>query len=212
MAWVAIGVGIAGASAIAKGVTGIVQNNQANKIDESNPYPTAVVQPEYEKNVRQAEQMSQVGTPQAAYNAQSNAINRNQASGLAALSRSANPSAGISATVRAGNDANAALNAQDAMARNRNLLNLLQERRILAGQKDKAWDWNHQQKYLGNLAKANSLRGSANYNIGGAFNDVGGLATAVVGNGGIGNKGGVTVPPVNYDQPLFNTGTYKNMA
>ncbi len=183
MAWVAIG--IAGATALTKVGTGIAQNSQANSIDRNNKFPTMYVQPEYEKNVAQAQNMAQMGIPQQAYNNQSNAINRNQAVGIATLSRSANPAAGVAATVRASNDAMGNLNAQDAMARNRNLLNLLQERRILAGQKDKAWDWNFQQKYLGNLAKSQALRASGNANISGALSDVGGLATAMAYNGGM---------------------------
>ncbi len=190
MAW--IGTGIAGATALIKGVTGAVQNSEANAIDKNNPYPTMTVQPEYEKNVRQAEQMSQTGIPQQAYNNQTNGIARNQAAGLAALSRSANPAAGVASTVRAGNDATGNLNAQDALQRNRNLLNLLQERRILAGQKDKAWDWNFQQKYLGNLAKSQALKASGNANISGALSDAAGIGTAVAYGGG---TDGETVNP-----------------
>ncbi len=184
-AWVAIG--IAGGSALVKGITGIVQGNKADKMDANNPFPTRTVDPLYQKNLAQAEQMAQTGTPSQQYNNQSNSINRNQAGGLASLTRTGNNSGGIASIVRASNDANNTLNAQDAMARNRNLMQLLQERRQLAGQRDKNWDWNYQQKYLDNLAKSNALRGSSNYNINGAFNDVAGVGLAGIQAGGIGN-------------------------
>lgn len=187
MSW--IGVGIAGGSAIIKGVTGAIQNGKANAIDRNNPFPTKSVDPLYQQNVNIAQQMSQVGLPQEQYQNQANAINRNQAGGLASLTRTGNNAGGIASIVRAGNDANNTLNAQDAMARNRNLLNLLQERRQLANQRDKAWDWNYQQKYLGNLAKSNSIRGAANQNINGAFNELGGTGIAMLGGGGSGGTG-----------------------
>lgn len=203
-AWVAVG--IAGGTALVKGITGAIQTGKANSLDRNNPFPTMPVQNEYNENLRQAQQMSQVGIPQQQYNNQLNSISRNQAGGLSALANSANQSAGIASIVRQGNDATNTLNAQDAMARNRNLLTLLQERSQLAQQKDKAWDWNYQQKYLGNLAKSNALRGAGNANINGAFSDASGLGTAMLGqkvgggsdsgknnNFGYGNQG--YIPP-----------------
>ena len=132
----------AGVGAVGKGVTGIIQNSKANSIDASNPYPIKSVDPAYQQNLNQAQQMAQTGLPQEQYLNQVNAINRNQAGGLASLTKTGNNAGGIASMVRAGNDANNNLNAQDAMARNRNLLNLLHERTQLANQRDKAWDWN----------------------------------------------------------------------
>ncbi len=188
MAWVALG--IAGGSAIIKGVTGAIQNGKANSIDANNPFPTKSVDPAYQQNVRQAEQMAQTGIPQQQYNNQLQGIDRNQAGGLASLTRTGNNAGGIASIVRTGNDATGNLNAQDAMARNRNLMQLLQERRQLAGQRDKAWDWNYQQKYLGNLAKSNALRGASNYNVNGAFNDLTATGLAELQNGGFGGGTG----------------------
>ena len=179
--------GIAGGSAIIKGVEGISQNSKASAIEKANLYPQMGVQSEYQQNVNQAQQMAQQGMPAQQYNNQLNSINQNQAGALQTLSRSSNPGANLASIVRQGDQATGNLNAQDAIQRNRNLLTLLQERQTLAGQKDKAWDWNYQQKYLGNLAKSQALRQSANANINGALSDISGTATSLAGQGAFGN-------------------------
>jgi hypothetical protein len=178
MSWIAAG--IAGGTAIFKGVEGLEQKGAANRIDKANPYPAYQIPQEYQDNVNQAQQMAQQGLPQQQYNNQLNSINQNQSAATSALSNSANPGANLASIVRAGDNATGSLNAQDAMARNRNMLNLLQERQTLAQQKDKAWDWNYQQRYLGNLAKSQALRTSGNANINGALNDVTSGATTMM--------------------------------
>lgn len=143
--------------------------------------------------------MSQEGIPLASYNKQESDINRTQAGALSTLGRSANPGAGLASIVRAGNDATGSLNAQDAVQRNRNLMTLLQERQTLAQQKDKQWDWNYQQKYLGNLAKSQSLRTSGNANISGALSDTAGTASTALKMGGFGTTGSTgTTAPAGY--------------
>lgn len=187
MSW--IGAGIAGASALFKIGSGIAQNHSAGQIEKNNPYPTYTVDPLYKANLAQANQMAQVGLPQQQYNNQANNIQQNQAGAIFSLSRSANPGANLAAIVRQGDQATGNLNAQDAVARNRNMLNLLQQRQQLAQQNDKAWDWNYQQKYLGNLAKSQALRTAGNTNINSGANDV--TSTALTGmNLGMG-RGGV---------------------
>ena len=190
MSWIAAGV--IGGSAILKGVEGIAQNKKASNIEKQNPYPTAAVQQEYFGNVNQAQQMAQQGIPAAAYNNQLNQIQQSQAGAIQSLNRSANPGANLASIIRQGDQATNNLNAQDAVARNRNMLQLLQERQMLAQQKDKAWNWNYQQRYLGNLAKSQSLRQSANQNIAGAFSDVTGGASALGGLGAFGGGSGAT--------------------
>lgn len=175
MSWIAAG--IAGGSALLKLGTGLIQNHSANSIENQMQYPTAPIQSEYTQNLNQAQNIAQTGIPAPAYNNQLNSIQRSQAGGLAALSRSANPGANVASIVRQGDDATNQLNSQDAMMRNQNLMGLLNARLQLAQQKDKAWDWNYQQRYLSNLAKANQIRGAANSNINGAFGDTTGTAT-----------------------------------
>lgn len=219
MSWVAVGV--VGAGALAKGISGAAQAKSASNIEKNNPYPTQSVQPEYFQNVAQAQQQAQVGTPQEQYNNQLNAINRNQAGGIQALGRSQNPAGSISSIVRAGNDASNTLNAQDAIARNRNLLNLMQQRQTLAQQKQGAWDWNSRQKYLGLLAKSQALRGASIQNVNGAFNDISGAGSAVLGgyaqkglmgNANVNNAGAGAPIGSGYVGDINPTGQFNNMA
>lgn len=208
MSWIAVGV--VGATALYKVGSGIVKNNKARAIEKANPYPSYEIPQEYQDNVRQAQQMAQQGIPAQAYNNQVSSINRNQAGATEALGRSANPGAGLASVVRAGNDATGDLNAQDAIQRNRNLLTLLQERQVLAQQKEKEWSWDHQQKYLGNLAKSQALRGAANSDINSGFSEIGSLGTTVAGggvtggstggSGGFMSKGYADSTPVGADQ------------
>lgn len=193
MSWIAVGV--AGGSALLKFGEGELQKGQANSIDKNNPYPQAGVQAEYQQNVNQATAMAQQGMPAQQYNNQQSSINRTQAGAIGALGNSANPGANLASIVRGGNDATGNLNAQDAVQRNNNMLNLLKERQTLAQQKDKAWDWNYQQKYLGNLAKSNALRGASNQNINSGLNEVEGTALTGAKLGAFGNSGRV-VPGV----------------
>lgn len=214
-----IGGGLAGVSAIGKGISSLFQGKAASKIEKNNPYPTQIVQPEYYQNLAQAQQQAQVGTPQQQYDNQINAINRNQAGGVQALARSQNPTGSIASIVRAGNDASNTVNAQDAIARNRNLLNLMQQRQTLAQQKQGAWDWNSRQKYLGLLAKSQALRGASMQNLNGAFNDISSAGSALIGSaaqkGMMGNvsSAGAGVPiDSGYVGDINPTGQFNNYA
>jgi hypothetical protein len=206
MSWIAVG--IAGGSALLKFGEGVAQNSKAKSIEKNNPYPSYAIPQEYQQNVNTAQQLSQEGIPAQAYNNQLSQIGQNQAGAVSALGKSANPGAGLSSIVRQGDQANNNLNAQDALQRNRNMLTLLQERQTLAQQKDKQWDWNYQQKYLGNLAKSQALRTSGNSNIAGALSDASGTATTTAklmgGNSGTANPlitgGYVDNSPVGADQ------------
>lgn len=201
MSWIAVGV--AGGSALLKFGEGEIQKGQANKIDKNNPYPDYTIAPQYQQNVNQATQMSQQGIPAQAYNNQAQSIQQNQSQAVGALGRSANPGAGLAGIVRQGDQATSNLNAQDALTRNRNLMTLLQERTQLAQQKDKQWDWNYQQKYLGNLAKSQALRTSGNANIAGALNDASGTATTAAKL----NSGTSSIPPSTDRTDLTSSGT-----
>jgi hypothetical protein len=105
--------------------------------------------------------------------------------------------------VRASNDATNNLNAEDAAARNRNTLALMQQRGILAGAKQNAWNYNYADKYSENLAKSQALRGAGTQNIAGALSDVGQAGMMGLGSGmfnpsttPVGNQGAIsTVKP-----------------
>lgn len=229
MSAIIAGAAIVGASAIGKGIYGASQNAKASEIERNNIRPTMAVQSEYQDNVTTAEQMARMGLPQQQYLNQQNAIQRNQAGALNTLGRSANPSAGLASIVRAGNDASNNLNAQDAAARNRNTLLLMQQRGILAGAKQNAWNYNYADKYSENLAQSQALRGAAAQNIGGAFNTLGQAGMMAVNAGafdGGGSQGqvnsvatqGTPIAPQNFNNlnylhqganGIYNTPYYK---
>lgn len=188
-----IGGAIVGGAALAKGIYGATQNAKASAIEKQNIRPTETVDPLYQQNVNLAQQMAQTGIPQQQYNNQLNAINRNQAGAINSLSGSANPGAGLASIVRAGNDANNNLNAQDAAARNKNTLALIQQRGILANQNHNAWNYNYADKYSENLAKSQALRGAGSQNISGALGSIGQAGMGYMGALSGTNQGGQTM-------------------
>lgn len=194
---------IVGASALGKAAYGISQNSKASAIEKNNIRPFEQVQPEYQQNVNTAQQMAQEGLPQAVYNNQLNGINQNQAGGIAALNNSANPGANLASIVRAGDNAVGNLNAQDAAARNKNTLALIQQRGILAGAKQNAWNYNYADKYSENLAKSQALRGAGTQNIAGGLNTLGQAGMGLLGNR-MGSFGSVGAPTYNPNQNYYN--------
>lgn len=198
---------MSGIGALASGAQiyyGLKQNSEAGKIEKSNIRPFEGVQPEFQQNVNTAQQMAQEGIPAEQYNNAVNGLNRNRASALMSLNNSANPGAGLASIVRAGNDAQSNLTAQDMAARNRNTLALLQQRGILGNQKQRAWQYNFADKYSENLAKSQALRGAGTQNIIGGlqagaqnaqqdeqqfFGLLGSAGSSVTGGGGSGGSG-----------------------
>lgn len=167
-----LGLAIAGLGALGKMTSGLFQGMKARRIERNNVRPIQQVQSEYFKNVADAEQMARIGMPQQQYNQGLQNIQRNQSGVLGALSRSANPNAGLQSLLRASNDATMNLDVQNALQRNQNRRGLMQQRGILAGQKQNAFDWNEKSKYLAKVAEAQALRGAGAQNLMGAFGDV----------------------------------------
>lgn len=185
-----------GAGALYKGITGAVQNSQASAIEKNNIRPTQYVDPAYQENVNTAQQMAQQGIPQAVIDNQMNSINQNQGQAISSLNNSANPGAGLASVVRAGDNATANLNAQQAAARNKNTLALIQQRGILAGAKQNAWNYNYADKYSEQLAKSQALRGAGMQNEAGAANSLIGAGTAYIGSQSP-NRTSTTPAPAN---------------
>lgn len=173
--------GLVAAGALYKGIEGAHQTHVANEIDKSNVRPIQNVDPIYQQNVNTAEQMAQQGIPQAVINNQTNQINQNNAAAIDAISKSGNPGSGITSVVRQGDAAAANLNAQQAAARNKATLALIQQRGILAGAKQNAWNYNYADKYSEQLAKSQAERGAGMQNEAGAANALIGAGTSYLG-------------------------------
>lgn len=184
-----------GAGALYKGITGAVQNGQASAIEKNNIRPTQYVDPAYQQNVNTAQQMAQQGIAAPAYNNQLNSIYQNQAGAISTLNNSANPGANLASVVRAGDNATSNLNAQDAATRNKNTLALIQQRGILAGAKQNAWNYNYADKYSEQLAKSQALRGAGMQNEAGAANALIGAGSSYLGSQS--PNAGTSVKPAN---------------
>lgn len=186
MTFIATAAIIGGASTLYGLGKGISQNAKANAIDKNNTRPTYAIPNEYKENVNIARQMAQVGLPQQQYNNQQNAILRNQAGGMQTLGRSANVGSGVAALVRASNDAENTLNAQDAAARQQNQRFLVGQNSALGQQKLAQQQYNKFDKYTENFNRAQGLRGASNANIQNAVSGAVGMATGLANmeNGG----------------------------
>lgn len=197
MAFIGVAAAIAAGSALYGVGKGIAQGSQANKIDKNNPRPTYQIPQEYLDNVNMARQMAQVGLPQQQYNNQLNQIGTNQAGGIQALGRSANPGSGIASLVRASNDAGNTLNAQDAAARQANQRFYIGENGVLGQQKLAQQQYNKFDKYTEQFNKSAALRGAANQNI---QNGINGASSAALGLASVSNGGSLGGMPEKTDQ------------
>lgn len=168
----AIGVGaaIGGIASLINTGVGLWQGSKANKMASRLNRPTQNVQQEFLDNSAEAQNMAKVGMSQDQYNQGQSNIGRNITSGLRMLGSRANPLNGVNSLVRASNDATNNLNAQDANMRQRNMLNAMQQRSILGGQKQQAWNWNSRDAYGEKLAEIQALRGSGMANVGNGIN------------------------------------------
>lgn len=191
---------IAGASAIGKGIFGLIQNHQASDIEKNNPRPVENVDPIYQQNVNLAQQLAAQGIPQEEINRQLNSINQNQAGAISTLNNSANPGTNLASVVRAGDNATGNLNAEQAAARNKATLSLIQQRGILAGAKQRAWQYNSADKYSEGLAKSQALRGAGTQNISGGLDEIGKAGIQTIANKNPFSTTSTTTPPT------FSTG------
>lgn len=205
---------IGGASTLYGVGKGIAQDAKANKIDAANQRPNYVIPDEYTKNVELARQLAQVGLPQQQYNNQQNAVLRNQAAGIQTLGRSANPASGVAAVVRASNDANNTLNAQDAAARQQNQRFYIGQNGILGQQKLAQQQYNKFDKYTEQFNKAAALRGAANQNIQNGINGASSMAMglASIDNGDDSNNATKTATDTNPWPAAYNQYTGGNRA
>lgn len=189
MAFAAVSAGLGAASLLYGVGKSISQSHQANMIDKGNQRPAYQIPDEYKQNLAIAKQMATIGIPQQAYNNQQNAISRNQAGAVSALGNSANPGAGLSSIVRAGNDATGNLNAQDAQARLMGKRGVMAANSAIAGQKLAAQQYNQFDRYSENFNRAQALRGAANTNLNNGLNGAAQLAGGLYGMGQQGNLG-----------------------
>jgi len=151
--------------------------------------PKYEIQGEYTKNAFEAEQMAKEGLPQAQYNQALGNINRNQAGALRTASNLGGGSAlkSLNNILQSSNDATLNLDVQDASAKRNNMLLAMQQRGILAGQKQAKWNWDKAQPFQEATQRRDRLIGAGIQNV------VGGAQT-YAGVGGFDKNGNPTTP------------------
>jgi len=189
------GLVIAGAGLAYGAVKGAINDGKANKIQEGLKDPKYKIPDEFIQNREIARQMAQRGLPQQQYNNAVNGINQNNAAGLATLSRSANPGAGVAALTRQSDNAHAGLDASDAAARDNNQRFFINQNaqvgnQQLAKQQNDVFD-----KYTRDFNQVQAYRGAAQDNYNNAVNGAQGLGmTFLNGQQGGGATGETTQP------------------
>lgn len=166
----------AAAPSIIQGVSGFLQARRGRRLAKQNVRPMYQIPDEYKQNLAIAEDMARTGLGQQQYNQASQNITRNQTAGLRALSRSANPGAGIASLLRSSNDATNNLNVQDANAQRQNQMFAIQQRGVLGQQKLAKQNWDRLQRYQEQAQAAAALQGAGQQNMFGALNNLSSLA------------------------------------
>lgn len=167
---------ITAAASAAKVGFGIYQAIKGGKMLKKSVDPGYKIPKGFGQNLAQLEQLSRVGMPSQQYSQAQQNISRNVGTGVRALSRSANSSAGVAGLVRAQNDATLGLDVANAAARRQNILQAIGARRELAGQQ-LAQQQYAQNRYFDRVNQANAMIGAGTQNISGGLGDIGAYST-----------------------------------
>jgi hypothetical protein len=167
-----IGLAIAAGAGLLKAGAGIYQQAKGKKMLKKTIDPGYKIPKGFGQNLAQSEQLARVGMPSQQYNQAQQNISRNVGTGVRALSRSANPAAGVAGLVRAQNDATMGLDVSNASARRQNILQAMGARREMAGQQ-LAQQQYAQNRYFDKVNEANARIGAGTQNIFGGISDIG---------------------------------------
>lgn len=191
---------------------GLFGHKKANNILKQNPYPTYNVPNEELANQQIAQNMANEGTPSEQYENAKKNIQRQQS---AAIQQSQDRRSGVQtvgAIQQGVNDAYGNLDAQSAAMRRQGQLGLINVNNQIGAYRDKAWQWNQQQRYIQQYNYGQSLLGQSNQNIvSGADKILGGVASAynsgLFGNGGGNNRSNNVNSSTGGNQPnQYGTG------
>jgi hypothetical protein len=166
---------ISAAASVAKIGYGIYQSVKGNKMLKRTVDPGYKIPKGFGQNLAISEQMARTGMPSQQYNQAQQNISRNVGTGVRALSRSANPAAGVAGLVRAQNDATLGLDVSNAAARRQNILQAIGARREMAGQQ-LAQQQYQQNRYFDKVNQAQAMIGAGAQNIGGGLSMAGASA------------------------------------
>lgn len=151
-------------TALVSGVSGWLQRSRAAQLERENPRPIATVDEGILENRAIASRMAGRGLPDQVYSNALRGIQSNQAGALRTL-RGSGRGANVASITRQGNIAQGELDAQDALARDRNLSILMDANTQLAGERERVWNWNEAGAYQELSGRIAELRGAGNQNI-----------------------------------------------
>ena len=167
-----LGMGIAAGAGLLKAGLGFLQQAQGKKMLKKTIDPGYKIPKGFGKTLAQSEQMAKSGLGSQQYNQAQQSISRNVGTGVKALSKSANPAAGVAGLVRAQNDATLGLEVSNASAKRQNILQAMGARREMSGQQLAKQQY-AQNRYFDEVNEANARIGAGTQNIFGGISDIG---------------------------------------
>jgi len=171
MSFIAAGVSL-GTAAIST-VVGLSEKAKAKRLAEQNVRPNKPISPEMQENVQLAKGLANQGMPAQQYTQAKQNIQQNQAATLNAAMAKKGGAANVGAIQAQTNQALSGLDTQSAAMRVQNVQNLMHQNQALAGEKEKAWQWNSAMKYEENAAAIRALNTAGNANINQAIGQAG---------------------------------------
>lgn len=205
-----VGALVGGGIGLVSGLFGASQRAKAKKLAEQNAFPNEPIPAEVLQAEKMAEQDANTGLPSEQYNLAKQNIARQQATALQAANERRGGLMTVAANQQAGDDANLALDVQNANARIQNRRQLAAVKNNVGQWQDKTWDWNSRTKYQQTAAAARALMGAGNANLNQGLDRIAGAATGYFGRGGSlfgggssGGNGGLmgqgNIDPYGYD-------------
>lgn len=179
MSFIAVAAGTAAAAGVAQIGIGVGQGAKAKKLEAANVRSDYTTPTEILTNQAIASNRANSGLPSEQYLKQKRDIDRNATRAILAATDRRGGMSAIAATQANTDDATLDLNTADAKQKLANEKNLMQQNQVVAGYKDKEFDWNKKQKYLENASAVRALKGAGNANIGGGINTIVGGAAMV---------------------------------
>lgn len=176
----AIPIALAGAQAIFGGI----QASKGKNILENTNRPTYKIPDEVLKNLSVSERMALQGLPDAQKKAYVDSLQQNLATSLRGLSSRKSGISGISRLNQTQNQAYQNLLAMDAQARQENQGTAMDARNVMAGYKDKQFQFNQVDPYNAKIDEGQALYGAGLQNIFGGLNTAGGIGQMALGNMG----------------------------
>jgi hypothetical protein len=167
-----VGMGIAAGAGLLKAGLGFAQQLKGKKMLKKTIDPGYKIPKGFGRNLAESEQMAKSGLGSQQYNQAQQNISRNVGTGVRALSRSANPAAGVAGLVRAQNDATMGLDVSNAAAKRQNILQAMGARREMAGQQLAQQQYS-QNRYFDEVNEANARIGAGTQNMFGGISDIG---------------------------------------